>query len=222
MSTATSTIADRVAVHEANMATVFPEAAKASFAQEKAEMRTRSIPEGAVKPGTAVPDAEVLDAHGQSTTFEKARDGKPAVVVFYRGGWCPYCNIALQTYQTALLPELRERGVELIAISPQTPDGSLTAAEVNDLSFTLLSDPGCGFAGALGVATPQSDAARQLQSTVGLDVAATNLDGSDTLPLPTTLVVDSTGVIRWADIRTDITTRAEVTEILEAVTGALQ
>lgn len=222
MSTATDTIADQVAAHEANMATVFSEEAKVSFAREKAEMLTRSVPAGAVKPGTQIPGAEVVDAHGRSTTFEKACGGKPAVVVLYRGGWCPYSSIALRTYQTALLPELRERGVELIALSPQNPDGLRTAGEVNDLSFTLLSDPGCGFADALGVATTPTDVARHLRSTVGLDVAATNVDGTDTLPLPTALVVDSGGVVRWVDICTDSIIWPEAGEILETVTGVLR
>jgi peroxiredoxin len=68
-----------------------------------------------------LPDAELLDAHGQLTTPTAARDGKPAVVVFYRGAWCPYCNLTLRTYQEQLVGPLADRGAVLIAVSPQRP-----------------------------------------------------------------------------------------------------
>ena len=65
------------------------------------------------------------------------------MIVFYRGGWCPYCNIALRTYQAQLVRALTDRNTPLVAISPQTPDGSLSTKETKDLTFTVLSDPGC-------------------------------------------------------------------------------
>jgi peroxiredoxin len=64
------------------------------------------------------------------------------VLVFYRGAWCPYCNITLATYQQHLLPRRTGRGIGLVAISPQAPDGSLSMQEKHDLSFTVVSDPG--------------------------------------------------------------------------------
>ena len=65
-----------------------------------------------------------------------------SVLVFYRGAWCPYCNIALSAYQEQLLPQLTGRGIPLVAISPQKPDGSLSMQQKNDLAFTVVSDPG--------------------------------------------------------------------------------
>ena len=67
-----------------------------------------------------------------------------AVLVFYRGAWCPYCNIALNTYQAELVHELADRYVALVAISPQAPDGSLSMQEKNELTFAVLSDPRTG------------------------------------------------------------------------------
>jgi peroxiredoxin len=79
---------------------------------------------------------------GNPTTLAAALGSSPGVIVFYRGGWCPYCNIALHAYQSQLVPALAEQGIPLIAISPQTPDGSLSTREAKELTFTVLSDPG--------------------------------------------------------------------------------
>ena len=98
-----------------------------------------------------MPDGDLLDVHGDPTSLTRLRGGRPAVVAFYRGAWCPYCNIALRTYQSELVPALGRRGVELIAISPQKPDGSLTSAQSNELTSrwhqirAIRSPPPWGF-----------------------------------------------------------------------------
>jgi peroxiredoxin len=143
------------------------------------------------------------------------------VIVFYRGGWCPYCNIALRTYQAQLVPALAGRGIPLVAISPQTPDGSLSTRETKELTFTVLSDPGNQIAGQLGILTAPSDGARAAQLQLGLDLTKVNADGTTTLPMPTVIIVDSTGVIRWIDVHADYTTRTEPEQVLQAVAQTL-
>jgi hypothetical protein len=111
------------------------------FAQSKSNLDAAGIPAGVAKPGSALLDFELLDARGGPTTLASARAGQPAVVVFYRGARCPYCNIALRTYQSELVPALAVREFELIAISPQKPDGSLTAQQTNELTYTVRPIP---------------------------------------------------------------------------------
>ena len=125
----------------------------AAFAAEQADLDAGGVPGGVAAPGSSMPDGELLDVQGVPTTLAQVRAGRPAVVVFYRGAWCPYCNLALRTYQAELMPALAERGVELIAVSPQKPDGSLTMAETNKLTFSVVSDPGNQLASALGILT---------------------------------------------------------------------
>ena len=172
---------------------------------------------GVSAPGAVMPDGELLDVHGAATSLARVRADRPAVVVFYRGAWCPYCNIALRTYQAELAPALADRGFALIAVSPQKPDGSLTAAETNELSYSVVSDPGNQIASALGIVTEPSAEAVAAQDKLGLDLAEQNADGGRRLPMPTTVVVDATGVIRWIDVHPNYTTRSEVSEILAAV-----
>jgi peroxiredoxin len=187
------------------------------FTAEQVDLDAAGVPAGVSKPGVVMPDGELLDVHGGATSLAQVRAGRPAVVVFYRGAWCPYCNIALRTYQAELAPALADRGFALIAVSPQKPDGSLTAAQTNELSYSVVSDPGNQIASALGVVTEPSAESVAAQGKLGLDLAEQNADGGRRLPMPTTVVVDATGVIRWIDVHPNYTTRSEVSEILAAV-----
>ena len=187
------------------------------FAAEAAALETLSVPDGVAAVGSALPDADLLDVYGAPTTLSAARAGAPAVVVLYRGAWCPYCNVTLHTYQVDLVPELQRRGVSLLAVSPQAPDGTLSMKEKHDLTFTVLSDRGNQLATALGVRSETSDEVRAAQATLGLDVAAGNADGTHDIPLPTVVVVDPAGTIRWIDVHPNYRTRSEVPDILAAV-----
>lgn len=189
----------------------------AVFVQEQATLKEAGVPEHAVAVGDTVRDAELVQADGTTTTLAAALGGTPAVLVFYRGAWCPYCNIALQTYQRDLLPTLRDQGVGLVAISPQTPEGSQQAVQNGGLEFTVLSDPANVLIRELGILTEPSGEARQAHTALGFDVADSNADATGDIPFPTVLVVDADRVVRFADVHVDYTTRTEVPTILEAV-----
>jgi peroxiredoxin len=172
------------------------------------------VPEGIIAIGERLPDAELVGVHGKSTTLTRAIGGRRTVLVFYRGVWCPFCNIALNAYQAELLPALADRGIALIAVSPQKPDGSLTMQEKNNLSFTVVTDPNNALAAAAGILTGPSDEARAMQLEHGLDLTAVNADGTTTLPMPTTAILDPDGTVRWIDVHPDYTTRSEPADIL--------
>ena len=166
-----SRITQRVAEMHAVMAVEPPSEATGAFAREQAELAA-SMPAGIAPAGTVLPDAELLDVQGAATTLYAAAGGGTSVLVFYRGAWCPYCNIALSAYQDQLLPQLTERSIRLVAVSPQKPDGSLAMQQKHSLAFTVVSDPGNVIAGRLGVLTQPSPEARAAQLQLGLDLAS--------------------------------------------------
>ena len=213
----TMTIAEQVADHHRASAGQLPADVADAFAAEQRELATADRPAAKAAPGDRMPDGNLLDVTGQPTTLAAALSSSPGVIVFYRGGWCPYCNITLRAYQNQLVPALAKQGIPLVAISPQTPDGSLSTQETKELTFTVLSDPGNQIAGQLGILTAPSDGARAAQLQLGLDLTKVNADGTTTLPMPTVVIVDSAGVIRWIDIHADYTTRAEPDQVLRAV-----
>lgn len=208
-------IAERVA----GMTTAqLPEEIAAAFVAEQAALDEAGTPGGVLEPGMPMPDGELLDAAGRPTTLTEARGDRIGVVVFYRGAWCPYCNIALRTYQEHLAAALSEHGATLIAVSPQRPDGSLTMREKHELTYPVLSDPGNQIAAKLGILTAPSDGAVEAQAALGLDLVDVNADGTRALPMPTVAIVDAAGVLRWIDVHPNYTTRTEPGDVLAALT----
>jgi peroxiredoxin len=211
------TITDRVAeLHQAT-AGQLPDEVRNAFGAEQATLQASGVPAGVAAPGDPMPHARLLDVHGAPTTLAEAVGGRGAVVALYRGAWCPYCNLTLRAYQQDLVPQLAPRDIPLVAISPQKPDGSLSMQEKNELTFTVLSDPGNQVAAALGVLTAPTDDARAAQRTLGLDLPDANADGTHGVPMPTVVIVDSAGIIHWIDVHPNYATRTEVADIVDAL-----
>jgi peroxiredoxin len=215
--TTSSPITERVAQMHATMAAQPPSEVMGAFAREQADLAAAGLPTGIAPVGTVLPDAELLDVHGSPITLSEVVGDGTSVLLLYRGAWCPYCNIALSAYQQQLLPELAKRGINLVAVSPQKPDGSLTMQQKHGLAFTVVSDPGNAIAGRLGILTRPSDEARAAQLQLGLDLAAVNADGTSTLPMPATVILGPGRTVRWIDVHPDYTTRTEPEQIIEAL-----
>ena len=172
------------------------------------------IPVDSIKAGDVLEPFTLEDANGTPVSLDQIVESGPAVIMFYRGGWCPYCNLALRTYQQELLPQLDAFGARLVAISPQPPDESLSTVEKAALEFTVLSDPGSRLADRLGIAFEQTDDVLAAQRKLGLDLTKVNAEGAVRLPRPTVLVVDQDRTVRFVDVQPDYTARTEVSDII--------
>jgi peroxiredoxin len=191
--------------------------------------RTRAFEEGieavrksgatdkALKVGDKAPEFELPGANGKKVTLSELIARGPVVVTWYRGGWCPYCNIALRGFHKRL-PEIRAAGASLVAISPETPDNSLSTAEKNHLEFDVLSDRGLKVAHAYGVAYKIPPVIAE-QFKGRLDLAKRNDSDSGELPLGVTYVIDREGIIRYAFVDADYRKRAEPSDVLAALRG---
>jgi peroxiredoxin len=211
------TIADELAAQGDALAGQLPPEINAVFAGEQARLDTRELPADVISVGDHLDAFALPDQTGQTRTLAELTAAGPAVIVFYRGGWCPFCNVALSGYQRDLLPHLAELGATLVAISPERPDASLTTQEKDGLTFTVLSDSGAALATTLGIAFQPEEAALEAQRTVGFDIRDWREDGATVLPLPTVLVVDSEQIVRFVDIQTNYVNRTAVEPILEAL-----
>jgi peroxiredoxin len=189
----------------------------AVFDGEQTDLRAAGVPADAVAVGDQLPAATLRTPTGQEITLADVLGGTPTVLVFYRGAWCPYCNLTLKHYQEHLLPSLTSRGAQLVAVSPQTPEGTEQSIANGGLEYTVLSDPRNTLAGDLGIVTAPSAEAQQAHTELGFAVADSNADSTAAIPFPTVLVVDASGTVRFADVHVDYTTRTEVPTILDAV-----
>ena len=180
------------------------------------ELRASFAVERAIRAGDRAPDFTLPDARGNAVSLATLLLAGPAVVTFYRGGWCPYCNIQLRAYQ-AILPEMTTLGARLVAISPQMPDGSLSTAEANALSFDVLSDVGNRIARSFGLVWSLPEELRAALRSNGKALPDINGDTSWELPVPATYVIGRDGVVAHVGIDVDYRNRLEPEALLAAL-----
>jgi len=191
----------------------------AELIQEKANELARSgVAERSLKVGNAAPDFVLPNAYGRAVHLQGLLQRGPVVVSFYRGGWCPYCNVELRALQRALR-EFERCGAQLIAVSPQTPDNSLTTAQKAALSFEVLSDVGNRAARQFGIVFTLPDELRSVYERFGIDIPAHNGDRTFELPIPATYVIAADGIVRYTHVNSDYTTRAEPADIVAVLEG---
>ncbi|MFD7408967.1 peroxiredoxin-like family protein [Streptomyces sp. NPDC059866] len=166
--------------------------------------------------GDRAPHFSLPSATGQTVALEDLLVTGPVVLTFYRGAWCPYCNIALRSLQRHH-DDITARGARLVAVSPQIPDESLSLTEKHHLAFDVLSDLGSDTTKQYGLAFDLPDDLAAVYDKLGFELQRVNGGHPRTLPLPATYVIDRDGIIRWAFVDTDYTRRAEPTDILAAL-----
>lgn len=164
--------------------------------------------------GDKAPNFALPKHDGTTWQLSDALNEGPVVLSFYRGGWCPYCNLELRALQ-AHLPALESAGASLVAVSPQTPDASLSTQEKNELTFDVLSDLGNEVAKQFGLVFELPEELRPVYEGFGIDLPASNGDSSFSLPVPATYVIGTDAVIRYAFVNIDYRTRAEPSDILQ-------
>lgn len=204
--------------HRESFALTAPPGRAALYEAKIEELRSTFSVRHGLGEGDRAPDFALPDAKGGVVSLMSALAGGPAVVTFYRGGWCPYCNLQLRSYQ-ALLPELASLGVAMLAISPQLPDGSLSTAERESLTFDVLSDVGNDVARQFGLVYPLPQELRDALRSNNKALPGINGDDSWELPVPATYVIGQDQRISLAFIEIDYRKRLAPQQLLSALRG---
>ncbi|USI73510.1 peroxiredoxin-like family protein [Sphingomonas morindae] len=173
----------------------------------------------ALKAGDEAPSFTLKDADGQPISSTDLLAKGPLVLSFYRGVWCPYCNMELQALQAAL-PEFEKLGASLVAISPQTAVNSRKSVRQNELDFPILSDAHNDVAAAFGLRFELPDYLVDLYKGLKNDLPAFNGDASWTLPMPARYVIAQDSTILYAEVNPDYTRRPEPEDMLPALRRA--
>jgi len=171
----------------------------------------------ALKVGEQAPNFELPDALNNQIKLSGLLENGAVVVTFYRGSWCPYCNLQLRAIQ-AKLPEIQSLGATLVAISPEVPDASMTKNEISEMDFTVLSDQDAKVASKYGVAWEVPEfLLDHMRVDRNLDLKQINNGNGTVLPIPATFIVGTDGAIQWSYVNVDYRTRSEPDEIVEAL-----
>jgi len=204
---------------ERNRSSEIPADLLAIMDKATADLVASGLSKNALKAGDPAPDFTLNDAHGHPIQLQHLLQQGPVVVSFYRGGWCPYCNIELRGLQRAL-PEMKRLGASLVAISPEVPDRTLSTEEKNNLTYPVLSDTGNKVAKSFGIAFTLPDDLLALYKRFkhGLD-DVNGEHGAAQLPIPATFVIDQNGIVRLAFVVEDYYQRLDPDAVLEALTA---
>ena len=206
----------QLAAFKAEFARTAPAGRPALYEAKIEALRTSFAMDAATGVGALAPDFTLPDAQGRPVALSALLERGPAVVTFYRGGWCPYCNIQLRAYQAAL-PAMTERGAHLVAISPQRPDGSLSTAEANALTFDVLSDDANAVARRFGLVYALPEELRAALRSNGKALPGINGDESWELPVPATYVIGRDRRVVLASIDVDYRNRLDPADAIAAL-----
>jgi peroxiredoxin len=167
----------------------------------------------AKKAGDTAPDFTLNDSEGKPVSSRELLVRGPLVLSFYRGVWCPYCNLELQALQ-ATLSDITARGASLVAISPQTAANSRKSQRDNKLAFPILSDVRSEVANAFGIRFKLPDYLAEFYKERGNNLPMINDDPSWVLPMPARYVISTDGIIAYSEINPDYTQRPDPSELL--------
>lgn len=207
---------EQLSAYEAKVFAGMPEDMKKLFRDVIAGFITSGIDAQALKVGETVPDFELPNHRGKMVRLSELLSAGPLVISFYRGGWCPYCNLEMKALQEKL-PEITDLGARLIAITPELPDNAMTTALENAISFDVLSDLGNEVAKAFGLVFVLPEPLQPLYEQFGINLEAINGDPSLTLPIPATYVVETDGTVLAAYVNPDYAKRMEPAAVVDVL-----
>ena len=201
----------------ANLSNMLPEEALHIFDTDAGQLEEEHTSPLKLASGDTAPDFSLSNAVNETVKLYDVLKENRVVLTFYRGTWCPYCNLALAQYQS-ILNEIKKAGAILIAISPQIPDESLSIKEKNNLEFEVLSDNGNVVSRQFVKVFKNGDQPVETMTELGFDFDSFYADDSRELPVPATFIIEKNGIISFAKSEGgDYRNRVEPSEILEAL-----
>lgn len=210
------TLTEQLQEYAATSATRIPAPAQEIMAKAIADLKATSLLAKAPKSGDRFPSFTLPNAQGESTSLSSLLDKGKVVLTFYRGGWCPYCNLELKAFQ-AVLPEIEAKGATLVAITPETPDNTLSTRDKNELKFEVLTSKNNGLARDLNLVYQLPDDLVTLYKNFGIDLQNSQGNEENELPIAATYIIDQDGTITYDFLAEDYKLRANPQEVLAAL-----
>jgi peroxiredoxin len=178
-------------------------------------LKEQTLSNNALQTGATLPEFNLPDVNGNQVALSSFTNDF-IVLSFYRGGWCPFCNMELKALQN-ILPELEALSTDLVAVSPETPDNSLTTSEKNELNFSVLSDINNVYAKSLGLVFQIPEDLREVYHSFNLNVDQHNGNADYELPMPATYIINKEREIIYSFTPEDYTERLDPDVILKVL-----
>lgn len=198
------------------LATQVPKEVLEAFGKSIEDLQTKNIEEKSIKLGATMPEFSLPNAKNEIIYSKEILKKGKMIVAFYRGSWCPYCNLELKALQDNL-SKINDKKASLVAISPQSPDNSLTVIEKHNLTFEVLSDKDNTFAKQLGIVFELQDFVLPYYKALGIDLTQFNKNNVNTLPIPAVFVVNEDGEIMYKFADANYINRVDMDELLNTL-----
>ena len=203
---------DQLDAFKAQFKTQAPEGAFDAFARSTQELIDSGQADRAVKAGDTAPDFTLTDQDDKTIVLKDLLAKGPVVLSFYRGVWCPYCNIELKALEEAA-GDIRARGASLVAISMQGASDSRKSQRGNKLSFPILTDTAGELAAKFGIRWTLQDYVIEFHKMFGVELPKIHNDGKWNLPMPARYVIDTDGTVAYAEVNPDYTRRPDPSDL---------
>jgi peroxiredoxin len=207
-------LADNIKSFQNELIPTIPENTLNTLMSELQTLIATGIAEKSINKDQTFPAFNLPNADNKLRSLDNFISSGPLVVSFYRGAWCPDCNLEINALQNSL-PDIIAAGGQLVAISPQTPDKSIDQVSASQLTFEVLSDAGNKLAKDCGLVFTLPETLRPIYEAWQIDIPGHNGDNSFDLPIPATYIIDTDGIIRYAFADMDYTKRLEPNIIIE-------
>ena len=207
-----TTLQDKLDSFKSQFKTQAPAEAFEAFGRSTRELIDSGQADRALQAGDVIPDFVLSDSDKNNVSLKDLLTKGPVVMTFYRGVWCPYCNIELQALEE-VANEIRSRGATLVAISMQGATDSRKSQKDNNLSFPILTDQNGELSEKLGIRWTLQDYVVPFHQGFGVELPRIHGDGQWNLPMPARYVVDTRGVIAYSEVNPDYTRRPEPSDL---------
>lgn len=189
------------------------------FAQQpETGERTISLSADSIKPlkiGQTIPDVALATTENKTFRLKDYVKNQPVVLIFYRGGWCPYCNVHLKELMDTEA-ELRKLGFNILAVSPDTPENLSKTEDKHKLKYTLLSDTSVNGAASFGVAFQVDEPTLKRYDTYGIDLEKASGEQHHILPVPSVFIIDKNAVVKYVYYNSNYKQQLKKEEVIQA------
>ncbi|OCA75252.1 peroxiredoxin-like family protein [Chryseobacterium arthrosphaerae] len=211
-----NTLAKQIEQLNQELSSQLPQEVINAFGKSVDDLKTKNMEDRCIQPGEKMPEFILPNATGKMIDSNDILKKGKMILAFYRGSWCPYCNLELKFLQDNL-SRIKDKNAVLIAVSPQTPDHSLSMAEKNKLGFEVLSDQNNDFAKKLGIVFQLQDFVLPYYRNLGINLSEFNNNDENLLPVPAVFVVDQDRRVIFKYLDVNYMNRVDVEELIQAL-----
>lgn len=198
------------------LVTQVPQEVLEAFGKSIEDLQKKNIDEKSIKLGEIMPEFLLPNVKNEIINSKEILKNGKMIIAFYRGSWCPYCNLELKMLQDHL-PKIKDKKATLVAISPQSPDNSLTVVEKHNLTFEVLTDTDNLFAKQLGISFELQYFVLPYYQALGINLMHFNKNNDNSLPVPAVFVIDQNGKIIYKFVDANYMNRIDIDELLQTL-----